>query len=494
MLSNSGQEKKSGILLHISSIPSDYGIGSFGKRAYEFVDFLNKSKQQYWQILPLCPIGDCNSPYDTTSAFAGEILFIDIELLVKDGLLSEKDLPARDEYAITDYRSASKIKLPLLKKAVKEFDARDNGYLQFLHKNEYWINDYALFMAVKDDFGGIPPNKFDEGIKYRLPRALEHFRINHKQEINFYKITQFLFYKQYYALKNYAAKKKVKIIGDLPFYISFNSADLWKNPDIFRLGRDMTPVLVAGVPASSEYGSGKILGYPVYDWEYLKKTDYNWWRRRLKHNFEMYDILRIDRFGAFTDYYTVPYGAKDAASGKWEKGAGTHFWNRVKSDLPYFKIIAENIDGKADEGDTNSGCIELPEVRVMQYGFNGNLDNENFPKNYNRNCICYTGTFNDDTITGWLDKMSAREKIIFEKSVPGEKTISPVYRLISSGMKSKAELVLVPFQDYLQMGSESRMNNPQTRFGNWQWRYSENSLTKELSENIKKMSRGRNKK
>ena len=492
MLLRGNCDRESGILLHISSLPSDYCIGSFGKRAYEFVDFLHKAKQRYWQILPLCPVGEGNSPYKSVSAFAGEILFIDLELLCEEGLLTQSDLPASPESGKTDYRAARKIKLPLLKKAVKGFDTRNPDYLQFLHHNEFWINDYALYMAVKESYGGETFDRFEDGLKYRLPGALERFRSEHKQEIAFYKISQFLFFKQYFALKTYAARHKIKIIGDLPFYVSFDSSDVWKNPDVFRLGRDMTPVLVAGVPPDIFSNDGQLWGNPIYDWDYLKKTDYDWWKRRLKHSLEMFDVIRIDHFRAFADYYTIPYGAENAKSGKWEKGAGMSFWNSISRTFGKVKIIAEDLGEESPEVDKLVEESGFPNMKVLQFAFNTDLQNKFLPKNYGKNCVCYTGTHDNDTSLGWLNSASKKEKIMFEKIVAGEKNIPPVIRLIRFGMKSKARLVIVPLQDYLQLDTSARMNTPGTLSGNWQWRYSVDMLNDDLADTVCELSKGRN--
>ena len=335
--------------MHISSLPSPYFIGSLGIKAYEFIDFLSKANQRYWQILPLCPIGEGNSPYKSYSAFAGEILFIDLDFLVRDGYLKKEDLPENEQSPKTDYKKAKQMKLPLLKKAAENFDITKPDYKRFIKQNEDWLEPYSVFMAIKDKTGDKPFNEFPDGLKYRLPAVIQEFKEENKEDTEFYKITQYLFFKQYFALKNYAALKKIKIIGDIPFYVSFDSADVWENPEVFRLGRDMTPVQVAGVPPDIFSKEGQLWGNPIYDWDLQKKTNYLWWRKRLIHCLSLYDILRIDHFRAFADYYTIAFGSKNAKTGRWEKGVGLPFWKSMQNYIGSGRIIAEDLGGETPE-------------------------------------------------------------------------------------------------------------------------------------------------
>ena len=484
--------RESGILLHISSLPSNYGIGSFGKAAYDFVDFLKKSRQRYWQMLPLCPIGEGNSPYKSVSAFAGEILFIDLELLAEEGLIDREDLPEDFKTEKTDYRRARAVKLPVLNKAAQNFDAGNPDYLRFKRKNSYWLDDYAVFMAIKDACYGADFLDFEEGLKYRLPGAIQEFRNSHREQIRFYKITQYLFYRQYLRLKEYAHKHGVKMIGDIPFYVSLDSADVWGNPDAFRLGRDMTPVLVAGVPPDIFSKDGQLWGNPIYDWDYQKKTDFKWWRQRLVHNSELFDVIRIDHFRAFDDYYTIPYGCENAKSGTWEKGMGMAFWNSMGDTIGDMRIIAEDLGGETPEVEKLVEDTGFPNMKILQFAFSKTLQNKFLPKNYQKNCVCYTGTHDNDTTKGWLDSATEKEKILFGRLVPADRINSPVLRLVNYGMKSRAWLVIIPLQDYLELGSESRMNTPGTSKGNWEWRYDAEKLDDRLAGIIRQISKGRN--
>lgn len=484
-------KKESGVLMHISSLPSNYGIGDLGEEAYRFVDFLKSSRQTYWQLLPLCPVGKGNSPYSSVSAFAGEILFIDLDGLVKDGLLSSDEIPKENFPKNADYKRAREFKLPLIKKAAERFNTKSRDFRSFINENAYWLDDYALFMAIKATFPNKSFTELEDGLKYRLPEAIDRFKKNHAEQILFYEITQYFFFTQYLRLKKYAAENVVKLIGDIPFYVQLESADVWSNPDIFRLGRDMTPVLVAGVPPDYFSEEGQLWGNPIYDWDYQKSTEYDWWRKRLTHNAKLYDVIRIDHFRAFADYYTIPYGAKTAKSGVWEKGVGLPFWNLMKQYVNA-EIIAEDLGGNTPEVEKLIEDTGFPNMKVLQFAFDSDLNNPFLPKNYNRNCVCYTGTHDNDTTRGWFEKLNEHQHTMFTHLVSADKSGSAVLSLIAFAMKSKARMVIIPIQDYLQLDSADRFNTPGLPFGNWEWRLSKNDLTDELADEINRLSTGRN--
>lgn len=314
--------RESGILLHITSLPSPYGIGSFGAAAYEFVDFLKKSNQTYWQLLPLCPVGKGNSPYSSVCSFAGEPLLIDLDELANDGLLSPADIPEDTFSQNVDYKRVREFKLPLIRRAAESFNRKNRGFRDFRRENAYWLHDYALFTVIKASARNKSLSELDEGIKYRLPNTLKAFKAAHAEEIAICEIIQYFFFKQYMKLKNYANTAGIKIIGDIPFYIQLDSADVWSNPDLFKLGRDMTPTQVAGVPPDIFSETGQLWGNPIYDWDAMKTDGYGWWKKRLAHNARLYDVIRIDHFRAFADYYTIPYGAENAKKRKMGKGRG----------------------------------------------------------------------------------------------------------------------------------------------------------------------------
>lgn len=490
LLRGKENKKEKGILLPVSALPSKHGIGNLGTEAYSFIDFLVATGQNYWQILPLVPVGKGDSPYSSISCFAGEILYIDLDMLVADGYLKKRDINFNTTQKNIDYKWVKKQKTACLKKAAANFNTDDKEFIEFLKKSKFWLEDFALFMAIKDSKCGLSFLKWEDGLKYRLPKDLEEFSQSHKEEILFYKITQYWFYKQYNRLRNYAKANNLKIIGDIPFYVSLESADVWANSEIFKLGRDMTPVKIAGVPPDVFSSTGQLWENPIYNWEYLKNNDYVWWRQRLIHNAAMYDAIRIDHFRAFADYYAVPAGSKDARFGNWEKGPGMAFWNSV---MPYIKntqIIAEDLGGE------NSKIVQdlitatcFPNMKVLQFAFDSDLNDPFLPRNFGYNCVCYTGTHDNDTTYGWYKNLSVKERIMFEKLVPRRKVNSPVLALIAYGMKSKAKIVIIPFADYLQLDSDNRLNVPSRPNGNWEWRFEKKDINEDLIKTVLKVSK-----
>ena len=484
------RDKKCGILLAISSLPSDYGIGCFDKTAYDFIDFLKECNQDYLQILPLCPVGKGNSPYYSPASFAGELLYIDIKKLKNKGLISE--IPECDYDKNTDYEKARKFKIPLIKEATEKFDIAKEAYIIFCKKNEYWLNDYALFMTLKELYGKLPFYNWQNNAKQKAESFIEEIISHHKKTIDFYKICQFFFYSQYFEFKKYANEKGIKIIGDIPFYVSPDSCDVWSNPECFKLKENLSPKLVAGVPPDIFSTDGQLWGNPIYDWDYQRKNGYNWWCKRLSHNTELYDILRIDHFRAFCDYYAIPSDAISAKDGFWIKGEGMNFWNKIKSELGKINIIAEDLGGETDEVKALVKESGFPNMKLLQFAFDSDLSDPFLPKNYNSNCVCYTGTHDNDTTFGWYNKLPLKEKNLFEKMTENSKEKSPVTRLIEYGMKSVADTVIIPFQDYLELDSTARINMPGTENNNWTWRFENKEITNNLKEKIKRLSSMRN--
>ena len=479
---------KSGILMHITSLPSNYGIGSLGIEAYRFVDFLRQTGQRYWQILPLCPVGEGNSPYKSPSCFAGESLLIDLDFLMRDGLLSPDELPDYGKVEKVDYDKVRALKLPLLKKAAGRFNIKKLDYLKFLKLNDYWLEDYALFMTIFDVTDVKSITEFEEGLKFRAPSAIQNFKEAYKEEIQYHKIIQYFFFSQYFDLKHYAAKNGIRIIGDIPFYVSLDSADVWKSPDNFRLGRDMTPVQVAGVPPDIFSKDGQLWGNPIYDWDYQKRTNYAWWRRRLEFCAKIYDVIRIDHFRAFADYYSIPYGAQNARSGNWEKGAGMAFWNVMNSKIGKMHIIAEDLGGETPEVEQLVEDTGFPNMKVLQFGFSTDLQNKFLPRNYGRNCVCYTGTHDNNTAKGWFGNATTHERLMFTKQTGASGINEPSYRMIWLAMRSRADTVIIPMQDWLCLDETARMNVPGTKNGNWEWRMPKDSVTDELIDAVRRLS------
>lgn len=486
------QKGESGILMPISSLPSKHGIGSFGIAAYKFIDFLKKSKQTYWQLLPLVPLGEGNSPYKSSSCFAGELLYIDLDFLVNDGLLNADDIPQAEFPEKTDYCSARKFKFPLIKKATENFNQKRRDYVTFLHENSWWLNDYAVFAAAIDETSDGLLSELDPPLKHRYPAAIEHFKSEHRAEIRFHKIAQFIFYSQFFALKEYAAKNDIKLIGDIPFYVSLDSAEVWKHPENFRLGCDLTPVLVAGVPPDAFSADGQLWGNPIYDWDFQRKNKYLWWRKRLSFCQKLYDVIRIDHFRAFASYYAIPFGATDAGSGTWEKGAGLYFWQIIKKYLGNINIIAEDLGGDEPEVKKLLKDTEFPNMKVLQFAFSGGNKNPFLPKNYSRNCVCYTGTHDNNTALGWYGSASNDERLAVNRIVPYSNSMAMPLRMISAAMRSKAALVIIPMQDWLCLGGDARMNTPGTKSGNWEWRMAQDAVNDKLINTIRKLTGSRN--
>ena len=480
-------QRESGILLPLFSLPGEYGIGSMGREAYRFVDFLKAARQTYWQLLPLCPVGKGNSPYSSSSSFAGEILLIDIDLLIQDGYLKQEDaLPPAFPQRI-DYDAVRAAKLPLLRKAAKKVSIKNRDFRRFADDNAYWLDDFAVFSAIKEVTGDRPLAQFDEGLKYRIPDALDAFIAAHFEEIEFYRITQYFFYKQYFCLKRYAEKSGIRLIGDLPFYVQLESADVWSNPSNFLLGRDLTPLLVAAVPPDGFSEDGQLWGNPIYDWDYQRTSEYVYWKQRLKHYDRLYDVIRIDHFRAFADYYTCPYGAKDAKCGVWEKGVGLPFWEQMRKEISA-QIIAEDLGADSEEVRKLIRDTEFPNMKVLQFAFDSDMNNPHLPKNFGSNCVCYTGTHDNDTTRGWFDKADDHRQQFFAGTVPADQSHSAVYSLIRFAMKSKARMVIIPMQDYLQLDSSARLNIPGVPAGNWEWRLNGRELTEELCKTIQRLT------
>ncbi|MBP3705821.1 MAG: 4-alpha-glucanotransferase [Clostridia bacterium] len=492
MLLKDKGNKKSGVLLHLSSLPSKHGIGSLGEEAYKFVDFLKKSGQSYWQMLPLVPIGEGNSPYKSTSCYAGEILYIDLDLLIKEGLLSAEDVPKTQFGDNVDFELVKSFKIPIIKKATQNFDTNRKDYKKFLQDNQEWINDYALYMAICEKKGSVSIKSFDDNLKYRIPDSLKRFQEENADSIRFYKISQYFFYAQYYELKRYAEKSGIGFIGDIPFYVSLDSAEVWKYPDSFLLCRDFTPKCVAGVPPDIFSSTGQLWGNPVYDWEYLKQNGYFWWKKRLAHYSRMYDVVRIDHFRAFADYYIIPEGAENACIGEWKIGAGIDFWNQVRQDLGQIQIIAEDLGGDTEIVQNLVKETGFPNMKVLQFGFSGDPNNPHLPQNFIENCVCYTGTHDNDTTVGWYNSLEGYSKHMADQLFPQDATLPLPFNFIAAALKSKAKLVIIPMQDLLALDSRSRMNTPGTAKGNWIWRMKENAIDNALVEKLKSLSYERN--
>lgn len=486
---NKNTKKYAGILMHISSLPADYGIGSLGKAAFDFVDFLCDSGQKYWQMLPIGPTSYGDSPYQVFSSYAGNPYFIDLDILNDIGLLQDseyKNLDWYDKPESVDYKKIYDLRFIVLRKAYDRFKSRsNNAFDEFIIKEKYWLDDYALFMAVKNYFAMKPWPEWDDAIKFRKKESIDYYSKMFSDEISFFKWIQFIFYSQWGELQKYAKAKSISIIGDIPIYPSLDSVDVWVNPEVFCLDDKRLPRVVAGFPPDNFSKTGQLWGNPVYNWDYLKKTNYNWWIQRLKASFRFFDVLRIDHFRGFESYYTVPYKSKNAVNGKWVKGPGIDFFNKVKEEIPGAYIIAEDL------GLVTKGVKKLliktgyPGMKVLEYAFDGNEDNEYLPHNYEENTVAFTGTHDNDTIMGWFNKLTDRQKKIVIDYV-GIKDINNCnFDFIKIMYASASKFVIIPMQDILGIDSEARMNTPSTITGNWRWRARKSDFSGVISKKLK---------
>lgn len=480
--------RKSGILLAVSSIPSKYGIGTFSKEAYEFVDFLEKAGQKLWQILPLGPTGYGDSPYQSFSTFAGNPYYIDMEEFIEKGFLTEKECAESDfaEGAYVDYEKIFYTKFALLKKAYKNSNvSEDTDFQAFVKENSKWLDDYALYMAVKDSLGGISWTEWEEDIKLRKPEAMKAYGEKLADEVVFYQFQQYYFAKQWKALKKYANDKGIEIIGDIPIYVAFDSADTWANPELFQFDEECKPVAVAGCPPDSFSATGQLWGNPLYNWEYMKETNYEWWVERIRYCYELYDVVRIDHFRGFDEYYSIPYGDETAERGHWEKGPGYDLFQTIRSKLGKTKVIAEDL------GFLTPSVIKLvqktgyPGMKVLQFAFDSREESDYLPHNYPKNSIVYTGTHDNDTTVSWYEALNRHDRTFAKRYLDAPNKSKICEKMIKAVLASVSDTAVVPMQDYLELGGEARMNMPSTLGINWKWRLVPGQINDELAGKIR---------
>lgn len=486
-------KRSSGILMHISSLHSPYGIGTFGTSAYEFVDFLDKSGQSYWQVLPLNPTSYGDSPYQSPSAFAGNPNFIDFDLLKEDGILREEDYQdidfGKDKLKV-DYGKIFEHRLDVLRKAFENVGyIYDKQISRFKKDNEYWIEDYAEYMAIKYDFDLKPWYQWDQDIRSRESLALDQYRERLKNEIKFWIFIQYIFYKQWTELKEYANEKNINIIGDIPIYIAEDSVDLWTKSEYFLLDEDKKPIAVAGVPPDDFSDIGQFWGNPLYDWKYLKEKNYDWWIERIRTNLKFYDILRLDHFRGFESYWSIPNGSETAIEGKWEKGPEEDIFKALEGELGKLPIIIEDLGQVTDGLISFKKSVGYPSMKVMQFAFSSGEKNDHLPHCHEKNQVVYTGTHDNQTIVGWINDISdesldyAKEYLILSEEEGYD------WGIIRGAWSSVAVLSIAQMQDFLGLDDNSRMNTPNTQEGNWQWRVDEKMLSEELAERIRKLTK-----
>jgi 4-alpha-glucanotransferase len=478
----------------IFSLPSKYGIGCFSKEAYLFVDQLKKSGQHYWQILPLGPTGYGDSPYQSFSTFAGNPYFIDLDDLVDVGLLETAECEAYDfgdNSRYIDYEKIYRARFKILKKAYERSNiARDESFQAFESRNAFWLEDYALYMSVKNYFGEVSWSEWDEDIRLRRADALEEYKNKLEYQIGFYKFIQYIFTKQWRKLKAYANHNGIQIIGDIPIYVAFDSADSWSHPELYQFDESENPVAVAGCPPDGFSKTGQLWGNPLYDWEYHKKTSYAWWSQRIAYCFQLYDVVRVDHFRGLDEYYSIPFGALTAEHGHWEKGPGIDLFQSLSKELGPMNIIAEDL-GYVTESVRklveNSG---YPGMKVLEFAFDSREKSDYLPHNYNSNCVIYTGTHDNDTIKGWYQSIAPEDKLLSIEYMGNEKTdLKDIHwDFIRLALSSVAFLAIIPIQDYLGLGTEARMNQPSTLGNNWKWRLQNGEITEALLSRIARLS------
>lgn len=457
-------ERKAGVLMHISSLPNERGIGSMGKSAYEFVDFLEKAKLGLWQVLPLCPTSYGDSPYQSPSALAGNPYFIDLDVLVEEKLLNPEELPTY-KIAPVDYAAVYFERYDTLKKAFKRFIKKPPAdYAEFKEENSFWLDDYALFMAIKEAHDMQAWETWEDCYKFRSAN-MQKF----EKAAEFHKFLQYEFFTQWARLKEYANSKGVKIVGDMPIYVAYDSVEVWGNPKQFLLNDDLSRKVVAGVPPDYFSADGQLWGNPIYDWEYMKSTNYDWWVMRMRMALKLYDVVRIDHFRAFADYYVIPADRTDARVGEWRPGPGMELFNVINRELGNPAIIAEDLGELHDCVRELVRATGFPGMKIMQFSFDGNPYNDFYYTNYQPNCVAYPGTHDNDTTRGWYEALDDNMKSLVKRTLgyDGDEIAAEIVERL---MSSNADTVIIPMQDFLDLPTKARMNIPSTLGGNWAWR------------------------
>ncbi len=489
--------RKAGILLPVFSLPSPYGIGSFSREAYEFVDLLKAAGQSCWQILPMGPTGYGDSPYQSFSAFAGNPYLIDLEELIEEGLLTSEECSQTDfgaDESRIDYSKLYENRQAVLYKAfLRWLDGfSDSGTAKECLETglEEETRNYCLYMAIKRHFGETCWTKWDEEIKFRKPGAVKYYEEKLEKEILFHEFLQMVFLKQWRALKEYAHSQGIRIIGDIPIYVAFDSADAWVHPELFQFDENNMPEAVAGCPPDGFSADGQLWGNPLYRWEYHEETGYAWWMRRMAYCFQMYDVVRVDHFRGFDEYYSIPAGEKTAVHGHWEKGPGLSLFGKMQETFGEINLIAEDLGFVTDSVQKLVEDTGFPGMKVLQFAFDSREESNYLPHCYPHNCVVYTGTHDNDTIRGWYEALIPEDRkmavcYMNSQRTPGSEIHWDFIRL---ALASVADLAVIPLQDYLGLGSEARLNTPSTLGGNWTWRMQKGAFTQDIVEKCRFMA------
>ena len=484
--------RKSGILMHITSLPNPYGIGSMGKCGYDFVDFLSRAGQTYWQILPLSPTGYGDSPYQAFSTFAGNHYLIDIDQLIGQGLLMQEEadeLSWGEDETRVDFGLLYENRTKLLYCAYKRF-VPDGGYKRFVMENQDWLDDYALFMALKEHFRGKPWQSWSLCLMMRLPAVLDTYRQELRDTIEFHHFLQYIFFQQWKALRSYANEKGIRIVGDVPIYVPLDSADVWANPQLFQLDPSCRPKMVAGCPPDSFSADGQLWGNPLYDWEKMKQTGYEWWICRLKAAARMYDVVRLDHFRGFESYWSIPALDKTAINGSWQPGPGMDFIRAVQKALPDLDFIAEDLGFVTPEVRKLQEDSGYPGMKVLQFAFDSREAGDYLPHVYPVNSVCYSGTHDNLTMVQWFQEASDEDVNYARKYLGLNEEEGLIKGMIRGCMSSVSDTCIILMQDYLELDGSARMNFPGTlSSNNWTWRAKPGFITEELTQRIYETTR-----
>lgn len=481
--------RSAGILLPISSLPSPYGVGTLGKEAYRFIDFLAAAGQSQWQILPIGPTGYGDSPYQSFSAFAGNPYFIDLDLLMQNKLLlaSEIETSRQNTPHYIDYSFLFNTRLALLEKACNRQDKNDADYLNFCEKQKSWLPDYALFMAIKEAYNQASFEQWPEHFRNRTAAGMRLAATKWSSRISFWQCVQYFFFKQWTPLKRYANSRGVEIIGDIPIYVSADSCDLWANPKLFVLNQKNRPSVVAGVPPDAFSSTGQLWGNPLYHWKHHQRTRYAWWLSRIRHASTLFDVTRIDHFRGFESYYAVPAGSTTAIEGTWYPGPGKHFIKAIHRVLPTVKIIAEDLGFLTPEVHELLRFSGYPGMKVLQFAFDSEGESDYLPHNFHTNhTAVYTGTHDNTTTEDWTQSASPADVAFARNYLNLTSRQNLCDGMIYAAFSSVADMAIIPFQDWLRLGADSRINHPSTLGGiNWQWRMNKQQLTPKLAKRIR---------
>jgi 4-alpha-glucanotransferase len=487
-------QRASGIILHPTSLPGPDGIGDLGPEAFRWVNFLDEAGCGLWQVLPLGPTGYGDSPYQCFSAFAGNPYLVSPALLLEDTLLTRMDLEDRPDFPEerVDFGPVINWKLIILERAYKYFRQNSNPKLvdefeAFSKAQSLWLDDFSLFMAIKESLGGIVWNQWPEGLRNRVPEALDEFRKKNQTSIERFSFWQFLFFRQWVSLHRYASRKGIKIIGDIPIFVAFDSSDVWSHPELFFLNKKGLPSVVAGVPPDYFSPTGQLWGNPLYRWNIHKKEGYSWWIRRIQATLQMVDIIRLDHFRGFAGYWEVPFGKTTAETGRWVPGPGASFFSALMEELGDLPIIAEDLGEITPDVIELRDSFKLPGMKVFQFSFASDPEDPFLPHNYPTNCVAYTGTHDNDTSLGWYESAPQNQKDLCRRYLARDgSNIS--WDMIRVVWASVANMALAPMQDLLGLGTEARMNFPSKASGNWTWRLPIGAITTQLKDQLKEVN------